>query len=218
MLCVDVQAEAAEATAASIVGSGGVARALACDVSDPTRCAAVVAEAVDSWGGLHVLANVAGVLRSTHSHETPDADWALMIGVNLSGPFYLSRAAIPHLLETRGNIVNVASTAGMMGQAYLTAYSASKHGVIGITRSLALEYAKQGLRVNAVCPGGVDTPMTQGISFPDDIDLSLILRASLIEDFQQPDSVAGLIAWLASEEARFVNGAVVPIDAGVTAG
>lgn len=218
VLCLDVQEEAASATVEAVTQLGGTATARACDVSDPTQCTDAVTEAVASWGRLDVLCNVAGVLRSDHADRMSDESWNQVLAVNLSGPFFMSRAALPHLLEQRGAIVNVASTAGVMGQAYLAAYAASKHGVVGLTRSLAIEFARKGLRVNAVCPGGVDTAMTQGIVFPDDANYHLVMRAALVDETQPPESVASLISWLGSEEARFVNGAVVPIDAGVTAG
>jgi meso-butanediol dehydrogenase/(S,S)-butanediol dehydrogenase/diacetyl reductase len=218
VLCLDVQQDAVEATAADIVAAGGTALARTCDVSRSAECTSAVTGAVDAWGGLDILANVAGILQASHTHETDDETWRRILSVNLDGPFYLSRAALPHLLETRGAIVNVASTAGIMGQAYLTAYSASKHGVVGLTKSMAIEYARKGLRVNAVCPGGVDTSMTQTIDFPEDVNFHLIMRAALVDVSQSPDSVANMIAWLASSEATYVNGAVVSIDAGVTAG
>jgi meso-butanediol dehydrogenase / (S,S)-butanediol dehydrogenase / diacetyl reductase len=218
VLCVDVAADATARTVEEICESGGEAASHPTDVRDSSACAAAVEAATATWGRLDSLCNVAGVLHSTHSTEETDEGWRRTLSVNLDGPFFLCRAALPHLLESTGAIVNVASTAGMMGQAYMSAYCASKHGLIGLTRALAIEYARKGLRVNAVCPGGVDTDMTRGIDFPEDVNFHLIMRAALIDESQPPASVAGAIAWLASDEARFVNGAVVPVDAGVTAG
>ena len=218
MLCVDVQADAVEATVAAIVADGGTALARTCDVRQSDDCASVIAEAVDLWGQLDALCNVAGVLHAQHTIDETDDGWRRIQAVNLDGPFFLARAAIPHLLATKGAIVNVASTAGIMGQAYMAAYCASKHGVIGLTKALALEYARKGLRVNAVCPGGVDTAMTKGIEFPDEVNFHLVMRAHLVDEPQPPASVAGAIAWLASDEATFVNGSVLSIDSGVAAG
>jgi len=218
VLCVDVVEQATSETVAEIEAAGGTARAQPTDVRDPAACEAAVAAAVATWGTLDVLCNVAGVLHATHSDDETDEGWRRILAVNLDGTFWLCRSALPHLLERRGAIVNVASTAGIMGQAYMAAYCASKHGVVGLTKALAIEYARKGLRVNAVCPGGVDTSMTQGIEFPEDVNVHLIMRAALVDESQPPASVAAAIAWLASDEARFVNGAVVPIDAGVTAG
>lgn len=218
VLCADLAAEAVAATAADIVAAGGEAVARTTDVSQAPECEALVAEAVERWGGLDALCNVAGVLRSRHFPDTTDGDWRLMMGVNLDGPFYCCRAAVPHLLASRGAIVNVASAAGMMGQSYFAGYSASKHGLVGLTRSLAIEYARSGMRANAVCPGGVDTSMTQAVQIPDDVDFSLLLRANITDEMQPPESPAGLVAWLASDEARYVNGGVYAIDCGITAG
>jgi len=218
VLCLDMQAEPLAETVAAITDAGGTAVARPTDVTSSEECSAAIAQAVDTWGGLHALCNVAGVLHAQHTVDETDEWWRRTQAVNLDGPFFLCRAALPHLLATRGAIVNVSSTAGIMGQAYLAAYCASKHGVIGLTKALAVEYARKGLRVNAVCPGGVDTPMTQGISFPDEVNFHLVMRAHLVDEPQPPDSVAGAITWLASDEATFVNGSVVSIDAGVAAG
>jgi NAD(P)-dependent dehydrogenase (short-subunit alcohol dehydrogenase family) len=218
VLCVDVRADDAAATADAITTAGGTAQAMGADVRDPATCSSVIAAAVDAWGQLDALCNVAGILHAVHTADESDEGWRQVLAVNLDGPFYLSRAALPHLLEQRGAIVNVASTAGVMGQAYMAAYCASKHGIVGLTRAMAVEYARKGLRVNAVCPGGVDTAMTSGIEFPEKVNIHLIMRAHLVDEPQPPESVAGLIAWLGSDEARFVNGSIVPIDAGVTTG
>jgi meso-butanediol dehydrogenase/(S,S)-butanediol dehydrogenase/diacetyl reductase len=218
VLCVDVQAEGVEDTAATANAAGGTARAHVTDVRDSEECAATVAAAVDGWGQLDALCNIAGVLHAVHSVDETDDGWRRILGVNLDGTFFLSRAALPHLLESKGAIVNVSSTAGVMGQSYMAAYCASKHGVIGLTKALAIEYARKGLRVNAVCPGGVDTDMTSGIEFPEKVNLHLVMRAAIVDESQPPESVAAAISWLASDEAAFVNGAVLSIDSGVAAG
>jgi meso-butanediol dehydrogenase / (S,S)-butanediol dehydrogenase / diacetyl reductase len=218
VLCVDVQADAVEDTAAKAVAAGGTAIARAVDVRDSAACDAAVAAAVDEWGQLDALCNIAGVLHAVHSVDETDDGWRRILSVNLDGSFFLARAALPHLLESKGAIVNVSSTAGVMGQSYMAAYCASKHGVIGLTKALAIEYARKGLRVNAVCPGGVDTDMTSGIEFPEKVNLHLVMRAAIVDESQPPESVAAAISWLASDEAAFVNGAVLSIDSGVAAG
>jgi meso-butanediol dehydrogenase/(S,S)-butanediol dehydrogenase/diacetyl reductase len=218
VLCVDLQAEATDQTAAAVVAAGGTALARPVDVRDSTSCNDAVAEAFDTWGRLDALCNIAGVLHSQHTVDETDEGWRRILSVNLDGPFFMARAALPHLLESKGAIVNVSSTAGMMGQAYMAAYCASKHGVVGLTRSLAIEYARKGVRINAVCPGGVDTGMTQGIEFPEKVNIHLIMRAAIVDASQPPESVASAITWLASDEATYVNGAVLSIDSGVTAG
>ncbi len=218
VLCCDLAEESLAATVADITADGGTAISRPMDVSDSAACDAAIQLAVDTWGGLNVLCNIAGVLRFAHSHEETDQNWQMMINVNLSGTFYLSRAALPHLMETKGAILNVSSTAGLIGQAYLSAYCASKHGVIGITKAMAVEYARSRVRINAICPGGVDTSMTQKIDFPDDVDFELVMRAALANENCTPEDVANLIAWTVSDEATYVNGSVISIDGGVAAG
>ncbi len=216
--CADLNGEAAAETAAHIVDRKGQARASQVDVTDPTAASALVAEAVDAFGGLDVLCNIAGIGGSRHTlDETPERFQAMM-AVNAAGPFYLCLAALPHLLERRGNIVNLASTAGVIGQAYCAAYCASKHALVGLTRALAIEYGRRGVRVNAVCPGGVNTGLIAEFAPPEGASMSLISRSFLNRDMQEPESVAAMIAYVASDEAYYVNGAVLSIDGGTTTG
>jgi meso-butanediol dehydrogenase/(S,S)-butanediol dehydrogenase/diacetyl reductase len=149
--------------------------------------------------------------------ETPE-NFNKMLAVNLVGPFNLSQVAIRHLLKRKGAIVNLASVAGQIGQAYTSSYSASKHGLVGLTKSIAMEYGRQGLRANAICPGGVNTPLIGKINFPKDIDFSLIDRYNFLPWFAEPEHIAGMIAYVASDEARYINGAVLAIDGGISAG
>ena len=137
--------------------------------------------------------------------------------MNLTGPFLVSQAAIPHLLETKGSIVSVASIAGVKGQAYTSAYCASKGGVVLLTKSLALELASRGVRVNCVCPGGVETPLIMGAleSMPADAERSLMARLdSVIPGMVQPAEVAEAIAYLASDAARMITGTALMLDGG----
>lgn len=218
VLCLDIQGDAVDDTVRTIDGEGKTVLGRACDVTDPAAVADAVALAVDTWGGLDVVANIAGIGRAVHTHEETDDNWLRTLDVNLNGTFYLCRAAIPHLLERDGAIVNTASTAGLQGQAYQAAYCASKHGVVGLTRALAIEYGRKGLRVNAVCPGGTDTGILEGFAPPEGANLKLMLRAMLLDGNHPPEGIAALVAYLASDEATFVNGAAVAIDGGITAG
>jgi NAD(P)-dependent dehydrogenase (short-subunit alcohol dehydrogenase family) len=216
--CADVNAEGVVDTEKAIVGGGGAARSSTVDVTDPAACAALVDQVVSELGGLDVLANIAGIGGSRlFPDETPERFLA-MFSVNAAGPFYLIQAALPHLLERKGNILNLASTAGMIGQAYCAAYCASKHALVGLTKSLAVEYGRKGIRVNAVCPGGVNTNILAGFLPPEGASMSLIERQMLTRDMQEPESVAALIAYVASDEAYYVNGAVLAIDGGTTTG
>jgi meso-butanediol dehydrogenase/(S,S)-butanediol dehydrogenase/diacetyl reductase len=215
--CTDVDAAGAAATAEAIRGSGGAAVAGACDVADPAACAASVEQAVRELGRLDALCNVAGIAVQGHATELSTEQWQRVIGVNLSGTFFMCRAAIPHLLATGGNIVNMASSAGLVGVAYTAAYCASKGGVVLLTRSLAVEFAQRGLRVNCVCPGGVDTALTRRVRFPPDADGRLLARMMLVPRVAKPEDVAAAVAYLASDEARYVNGAALAIDGGQVA-
>jgi meso-butanediol dehydrogenase/(S,S)-butanediol dehydrogenase/diacetyl reductase len=177
-----------------------------------------VAAAVARFGKLDVLGNIAGVMCWGHATEISEAEWNRVLAINLSGVFYLCQAAIPHLLETRGVIVNMASAAGIKGQAYTLPYSATKAAVISLTKCLALEYGKRGLRAVAVAPGGVKTALTAQTKFPEGADMTLIHKMMPLSPLAEPEEIAAAVAYLASDEARFVNGAVLSIDGAQTAG
>jgi meso-butanediol dehydrogenase/(S,S)-butanediol dehydrogenase/diacetyl reductase len=132
--------------------------------------------------------------------------------------FFLSRAAMPHLIQSKGNIVNMSSSAGLVGQAYTSAYCATKAAVLMFSKSLAIEFAKKGVRVNAICPGMVNTPLTEKFSMPDDVDMQLMEKMFPLIEGAEPEEIAGAVAYLASAEARFITGAALPIDGAQTAG
>ncbi|MCB1029832.1 MAG: SDR family oxidoreductase [Acidimicrobiales bacterium] len=216
--CVDL-ADAVDETVELIRNAGGTAVAARVNVTDEQSVAAGVETVTAALGPATILANVAGVLRFGIFHESSVEDFDLQIAVNLKGPFLMSRAVIPHMLEAgKGAIANVASSAGMFGQAYMPGYAASKGGVVMLTRAIAWEYHKVGIRANAVSPGGVDTSMTGQVEFPKDIDFSLV-KKTVAPNYQmmQPEEPAALIAYLCSGEAAAINGAVIPIDYGITA-
>jgi len=215
--CADVNLAGAQDAADAIRAAGGTAWALACDVSDADACTAAVTQAARELGRLDALCNIAGIGMQGHATELATEQWNRVIGVNLSGTFFMCRAAIPHLLETRGNIVNMASSAGLVGVAYSAGYCASKGGVVLLTRALAVEFALRGLRVNCVCPGGVDTALTRGVRFPADAEPRLLGRMMLAPRLGKPEDVAAAIAYLASDEACTVNGAALAIDGGQVA-
>jgi len=160
--------------------------------------------------------NSAGIGKFAHSHELPFEDWSRIIGVNLTGTFLMAQATLPYLLEGGGNIVNVASTAGLMGQPYSAPYCASKGGVVQLTRSLADEYLSRGVRVNAVAPGGMETPMLESFQLPEGADPDKILKLMTPLGAAKPEEVATVIAFLASEQGRYVTGSIYPIDGGLT--
>jgi len=217
VFCCDLDGEACEAAAKGIREAGGAATAQACDVARAEDCNAAVAAATREAGRLDVLANVAGIGIYRHATDYTDEEWSRVIEVNLTGTFYMCRASLPALLESRGNIVNVASTAGLAGTPYGAAYSASKGGVVLLTKTLAVEFGLRGVRVNCVCPGGVDTPLLRSYQVPGGVDPRLMARLQFLPSFGQPSEIAALIAYLACDEARYVNGAAVSIDGGQVA-
>jgi NAD(P)-dependent dehydrogenase (short-subunit alcohol dehydrogenase family) len=188
------------------------------DIASAHACHDAVEECVDQWGGLDVLVNVAGRHQMRRTESLTDDDWAEDLAVNLNGPFYLCRAALPHLLARGGNIVNVSSIAGVEGQAYSAGYCAAKHGLIGLTRALAVEYTADRLRVNAVCPGGMLTPQIERFTAPENPNYDLIMRTAAPRGMMRPLDVAQVIAFLASDAAAAVHGAVYRVDNGKGAG
>ena len=215
---IDVNEAGLAETAATVTGAGGTMSTAVVDVTRRQACFDAVESAVGEYGRLDVLANVAGIVRFAHSAEMPEDQWNLVMAVNVSGPFFMSQAALPHLEATGGNIVNVASNAGQMGQAYTTAYVASKHALVGMSKSLAMEYMKRKVRINVVAPGGTDTSMNEGLNMPEDLDWKLMKRFMGMRGFSDPAEIAAAIAFVASDEASSVHGAVFQVDNGMMAG
>jgi len=206
------------AFAASTIGEDVVTHRL--DVADPAACAALVDAAIGATGQLDILCNIAGVLEFSPLADLTPERWLRTISINLGGTFHLSRAAMPHLVARRGCIVNMASAAGLVGIPYHSAYCASKHGVVGLTKALALEFANAGVRVNAICPTGVKTPMVAAPP-PPGIDWTAVMRAAPWLDggeMCEPEDIADAVAFLASDEARRITGVAFPVDGGQTAG
>lgn len=188
------------------------------DVTSRVDCDGAVADAVARFGKLDVLCNIAGILMLKSFTDVSDEDWARIQSINVNGPFYMCRAAIPHLLESRGNIINISSANGLVGGPFNAAYCASKGAVLMLSRALAVEYASRGVRVNAVCPGHVITPMTDAVMLPADGDMTLMQRLlPLVMPGADPAEIAAAIAYLASDESRFVTGSAFVIDGGLTA-
>ncbi len=212
--CIDIDAAAAEQTAQAISAAGGKALALQCDVSHESAVQSVVSQVVERLEKLDVLCNIAGILRSDHTHELKLEDWQRVLAVNLTGTFLMCRAAIPHLLKTRGNIVNMSSTAALGSHPWMAAYAASKGGILSMTRALSVEYVKQGLRVNALCPGGIKTGIHQHFRLPKGADFDLLKGAIPFVEFVGPEQIAAAVAFVASDEAAYMNGAELRIDGG----
>lgn len=188
------------------------------DASDFVSCRALVEAA--SKDGLDVLANISGMLKWGPSLEFSIEDFERILRVNTISVFAMCQAALPHLIRSKGNIVNTASTAALQGIAYTVAYAASKHGVAAITKSLAIEFGAQGVRINAVCPGHVDTPMGNSAPPPGDVNWDLVMRnvPKLENGMCAPSDIAEAIAYLASDRARKVTGTLLTVDGGQLAG
>jgi len=215
--CTDIDVAGLTETVERIEKGGGQAFAIESDVAKVDSARAAVAACVETLGKPNVLCNVAGIGGFVRTEELSIELWERTLAVNLNGTFYMSQACLPYLLECRGNIVNVASLAGLIGQAYCAAYCASKWGVVGLTKAMAVEYVKQGLRVNCICPGGVQTAILSNFVPPENADPGLLGRLSLLNGFTQPEEIAEAIAYLASDAAVSVTGVALPVDRGVAA-
>ena len=188
------------------------------DVRFRDACHELVASVVADHGRLDVLCNVAGVARGHRVGDVDQATWDLIMGVNVEGVFWMSQAALPHLESSGGNIVNIASNAGLMGQAYTVPYCASKGAVVLMTKAMAMETMKSGVRVNAIAPGGVETNLTAAFGFPHEPDMELMGRYMGMRGMASADDIASAVAYLASDEAHRIHGSVMSVDAGMTAG
>lgn len=188
------------------------------DVTDSQGCTDKIEDCVSTLGQLDVLCNIAGIAMCKHLTDISDDEWQRMLNININSVFFLSRAAMPHLINSKGNIINMASSAGLEGQAYNSAYCATKAAVVMFSKSLAIEYSKKGVRVNSVCPGMVKTPLTEKFNIPEDVDEQLLMKLFPLVDGAEPEEIAASIAYLASDEARFVTGIAFPIDGAQTAG
>ena len=214
---VDLDVDAAEEIAAEIGERGGSARAYEVDVTDPAAVKSTVDSVAADLGRPQVLVNSAGIGGFAHTVDETYERWSAILGVNLTGTFLMCQAALPHMLEGGGAIVNVASNAGLMGQPYSAAYCASKGGVVNLTRALSVEYVKRGVRVNAVAPGGMNTPMIAGFSMPEGVNLKEFARVTSPLGYAEPEEVAGVIAYIASDDSRYMTGSIVSFDGGITA-
>jgi NAD(P)-dependent dehydrogenase (short-subunit alcohol dehydrogenase family) len=208
-----------EETVRAIVEAGGRAAFFPCDVASSEENRALVAHVVERFGRLDFAHNNAGIGVHKPLADTEDAEFDRVIAVNLRGTFLGMKHQIRQMLgnepPTRGAIVNTSSNAGLRAVRLLSAYVASKHGIVGLTKSGAVEYANEGIRVNAVCPGAIMTPLMSAESPERQQE---ILRPQALSRFGEPEEVAAAVAWLCSDEAAFVTGVAMPVDAGSVAG
>ncbi|WP_414157049.1 SDR family NAD(P)-dependent oxidoreductase [Pseudomonas sp. BNK-15] len=220
VLAVDLNSEGLQGTLASaevLAGNGGRATSACLSITDESAVREAFGAFVKSTGHLDALINMAGILASAHTAEMSFETFMRIVQINLGGTFLCCREALPYLVESKGNIVNAASTSAFFGHPYMAAYSASKGGVAALTQALSREYMKSGVRINAVAPGGIATPMVaaQADNFPAEADMSLFMHLSRPDrQLGEPEDVAGVIAMLACDDGAFVNGAILRIDGG----
>lgn len=217
VICCDLDPASAQATANAIGATGGCAVAIAVDVADRAAVSAMAQQALAAFGRVDVVCNNAGILDDfLPAADTSDALWDRVIAVNLTGPFIISRAFIPHMLEQgSGTFVNIASMAGLVAQAGGTAYTVSKHGVIGLTRQIAADYGQRGIRANAICPGSIDTDLSREF-LKDAPEVLKIVNSVPAGRMGRPEEIAELATYLASDSAGFIHGAAMVIDGGWT--
>jgi NAD(P)-dependent dehydrogenase (short-subunit alcohol dehydrogenase family) len=214
---LDIDADGLESIKAEIEGSGGTMAIRRTDVRSVEECRAAVADCVAELGRIDVVGNIAGIAAQTNVADVTEEGWDLMNAVNVKGPFFLTQAALPHLIETEGNVVNIASNAGLMGQAYTVPYCATKGAVVNMTRALAMEFVKTPIRINAIAPGGVKTPLMDNFQFANDVDFALMSNYTGYRDQSDPEQIAALFAFVASDEAGNIHGSIISADAGLTA-
>jgi NAD(P)-dependent dehydrogenase (short-subunit alcohol dehydrogenase family) len=212
----DVLEEAGEETAHLIKQSQGEARFFKCDVSNKDSVEEMVAKTIEAFGRLDCAFNNAGIEgKPAATLDCTEEGWERTIAVNLTGVWYCMRAEIRQMLQQGGGaIVNTASVAGLVGFEGLPAYVASKHGVAGLTKTAALEYAKQGVRVNAVCPGVIDTPMVRRLFENQPGTEEEFARREPVGRFGRPEEIGEAVTWLCSDASSFVTGVTMPVDGG----
>lgn len=219
VVLADIRQQNIEAVQKSIREQGGICSCFAADISKAGDVKLLINYTLKTYKTLDILINNAGIMDSfTPVHEVSDALWNNVMSTNLTGPFYLSRSAVALFLKKKGgNIINIASVGGLHGGRAGAAYTASKHGLVGLTRNIAYQYALQNIRCNAIAPGGVNTNITQGMEAnPFGFD-RMSAGAATMPPPANPAQIAELALFLASDKASFLNGAIITADGGWTA-
>ena len=215
VVAADINLAGAEATVAAILADGGNAIATHTDVSVAADCEKMAAAAVERFGGVDILVNNAGILTQGTALTLTEAEWDRMHSVNLKGTFLCSKYVIPHMqARGGGSIVCISSTSGVIGQPDMVGYNATKHGVLGLVRCMALDFAADNIRVNAVCPGTTLTPLLANVS---DADLERSLADTMLKRAADPEEVARTVLHLASDESSYTTGALIMVDGGLSA-
>ncbi|HLK86456.1 MAG TPA: glucose 1-dehydrogenase [Candidatus Binataceae bacterium] len=214
VLVADYNADGGERVARAIKEAGGEAIFHAADVSNPKDVEAMVAKTVATFGRLDCAFNNAGIEGEfSPTSECTLENWQRVIAINLSGVFYCMKYEIPEMLKTGGGtIVNTSSICGLAGIANTSAYTAAKHGVAGLTKTAALEFSSKGIRVNAVCPGFIRTPMVARVMDRGSFDEKAVIQTHPINRLGQPEEIAATVLWLSSDASSFVSGVPMPVD------
>lgn len=218
VVLADVDEAAVKAAAQDLVAAGRKAIAIRCNVADEEEVAAMVAQTVATFGRLDAAFNNAGIqVPVAETADASGADFDHIIGINLRGVWNCMKHELRHM-RTQGNgaIVNTSSQAGLVGTAGLGAYTASKHGVLGLTKSAALEYAAQGVQINAICPGAIDTPMVQQALADEPETMNAVIAAIPAGSLGRSEEIASAVLWLCSPQAGFMTGQAIAIDGGFT--
>lgn len=215
---VDVNAAGLEETAAILAESGVRVLTRVVDLTVREHCRSTIEAAVQELGRLDALCNVAGIIIMCNAHEMSAEDFERTLAINFSAPFWLIQAAIPHLLENNGAVVNVSSSGSFIGEAYVGAYCATKAAINSLTKALAMEYMHKPIRINAVAPGGMMTNIAANMRPPEGFDPELVKRYTPLRGLVEVEDVADMMVFLASDAASGYHGAIVSIDKGITAG
>ncbi len=217
VVAADIRLHKVEQTVADIEGDGGIAIAVQVDVADDASVAAMVDAAIQQFGQLDILFNNAGTLRPGNSVDLSVDDWDLVMGINVRSVFLGAKYAVPHMRrQGAGSIINTASISGLHGDGGAVVYAASKGAVINLTRAMSTDHAPEGIRVNAICPGTIETPPVQRM-MADPAALQANLDAHALRRLGKPEEIANAALWLASDESSFVSGEAIVVDGGLRA-
>ena len=214
---IDMNSDGLDQTVQTCRGSGAEVLSLVGDISSEPSVAEIIESTVNEFGRIDVLCNIAGILQFKDFRLTTLDDWNKIIGVNLTGTFLMCRDALPHLLESQGNIVNMSSTASLGGHPWTAPYSASKGGIQAMSLGIAVEFGKMGVRCNCVAPGSILTPIQDAFELPEGADPKLLHRIMPLDKMRGPEQIASAVAYLGSEDAAHVNGTVLKVDGGTLA-
>ena len=215
---LDIDNDGLAQTAKELSLGGNEALCLTLDIADPGNCQRAINAVVERFGGVDVLCNVAGIVGFRPIDNIDVNYWRKTFAVNLDGPFFLSQSALPHLKRSGGNIINVASSAALVAEAYLVPYATSKAALVHMTKSMAMETINDSVRINAIAPGAIDTPIMEGQSFPEGINFDLVARYTGLRDTSDPAEIADFIVYVSSPLAKSIHGACLSIDGGISAG